>query len=401
MRKPEKMIIYNLFPLLAGKVTQWAPHLERAADMGFNWIFVNPINLPGRSGSLYSIKDYFSLNPILLDKDSNKSPEDQIKEILRIAEKLGCRMMIDLVINHCSIDSMLIIDNPDWFKWEEKGRVAQPCANENGKKVVWEDLAQFDHKHTYDKEGLYCFFIKIVTYLIELGFHGFRCDAAYQLPGSLWARLIMETKKRYPETLFFAETLGCSPDQTKKTASVGFDYIFNSSKWWDLTSPWLLEQYNLTRDTTPSISFPESHDTVRLFDELNGNIDGMKQRYLLSALFSAGNMMPIGFEFGFQKKLHVVKTRPTNWEETDVDLTSFIGQVNNIKERYTIFQEEARTQLLHPDNSNILLMWKSSINTQEEALLILNKDIYNHQHFETQRLCSLLQSGAPCMDVFS
>ncbi len=399
MRKPEKMIIYNLFPLLAGKFAQWESHLERAAEMGFNWIFVNPIQLPGLSGSLYSIKDYFSFNPLLFDKESSKPPKDQIKETIRAAEKLGHKMMIDLVINHCSIDSMLIKDSPNWFQWEEKGKVAHPYANEDGKKVVWGDLAKFDNEQTNDKEGLYRFFFKIVKYLVELGFHGFRCDAAYQLPGSLWERLIMETKKMYPDTLFFAETLGCTPDQTRKTARTGFDYIFNSSKWWDFTNPWLLEQFNLTRETAPSVSFPESHDTPRLFDELNGNIDGMKQRYLLSALFSAGTMMPVGFEFGFQKRLHVVKTRPKDWEKTEVDLTSFIGQVNRIKERYTIFQEEAPTEVLYTDNSNILLMWKASTHTREEALLILNKDIYHHQHFETQRLADLMQSGAACTDV--
>ena len=197
------------------------------------------------------------------------------------------------------------------------------------------------------------------------------------------------------------ETLGCTPDQTRKTARAGFDYIFNSSKWWDFTNPWLLEQYNLTRETSPSVSFPESHDTPRLFDELNGNIDGMKQRYLLSALFSAGSMMPVGFEFGFRKRLHVVKTRSDDWEETDVDLAYFIGQVNRIKARYTIFQEEAPTEVLYTENPNILLMWKASTHTQEEALMILNKDIYHHQHFETQRLCDFMQSGAPCTDVFT
>lgn len=399
MKKPEKMIIYNLFPLLAGKFSEWEPHMERAARMGFNWIFVNPINLPGESGSLYSIKDYFSLNPVLFDNNDSKAAKKQIKETIRAAKKLGLKMMIDLVINHCSIDSMLIKEHPDWFLRNEKGEVDHPYAKENGEKVVWRDLAKFDHKHTSDKEELYRFFFEIVKYLADLGFYGFRCDAAYQLPGSLWERLIKETKKMYPNTLFFAETLGCTPDQTRKTARAGFDYIFNSSKWWDFTSPWLLEQFNLTRDTAPSVSFPESHDTPRLFDELNGNIDGMKQRYLLSALFSAGTMMPVGFEFGFRKRLHVVETRPDDWEETDVDLIPFIENVNRIKERYTIFQEEAPTEVLHTDNPNILLMWKASTNTQEEALLILNKDIYQHQHFETQRLCDFMQSGAPCTDV--
>ncbi len=37
------MKIYNLFPRLAGRFDDWTPHLERASPMGFDWIFVNPI----------------------------------------------------------------------------------------------------------------------------------------------------------------------------------------------------------------------------------------------------------------------------------------------------------------------------------------------------------------------
>ncbi len=255
MRQPEKMIIYNLFPLLAGKAGQWEDHFRRAAEMGFNWIFVNPIQEPGFSGSLYSIKDYFQINPLFVDEDSSLSPEEQIKEANRQAEKHGLKMMIDLVINHCAVDSDLIVKHPQWFEWRKKQKVAHPFALEHGKKVVWGDLAKFDHRNTKDKEGLFRFFLSVVVFLIDLGYHGFRCDAAYQLPKSLWERLIKETRAKYPDTIFFAETLGCTSDETRKTASAGFDYIFNSSKWWDFRGSWLMEQYNLTRDIAPSISF--------------------------------------------------------------------------------------------------------------------------------------------------
>ncbi len=60
------MRIYNLFPLLAGPFQDWKPHLERAAAMGFDWVFVNPIQELGRSGSLYSISDYFGINQAFL-----------------------------------------------------------------------------------------------------------------------------------------------------------------------------------------------------------------------------------------------------------------------------------------------------------------------------------------------
>jgi starch synthase (maltosyl-transferring) len=399
MRQPEKMIIYNLFPLLAGKFMDWEKHLSRASKMGFNWIFVNPIQRPGASGSLYSIADYNDFNPLLVDQKSKKKPQEQVKEMIKTAEKMGLKVMVDLVINHCSVDSDLLRSHPKWFLWEAKGRVAHPFCYDKGKKVVWRDLAQFDHKKTKDKKGLYRFFFDMVKFLIELGFKGFRCDAAYQVPQSLWKRLIRETKKIHPDVLFFGETLGCPPDQTRKTASVGFDYIFNSSKWWDFHSYWLMAQYVLTRDIAPSVSFPESHDTVRLCEELNGNIEGLKQRYLFAALFSAGVMMPIGFEFGFRKRLHVVKTRPEDWEETEIDLTSFITKVNKIKAEQAIFQEEALTEILYQTNPNVLLMWKASIHTHQESLVVLNKDIHDEQHFHAESLKEFVQAGAPLVDV--
>ena len=67
------MLVYNLFPLLAGPCGSWEPHLKRAADMGFDWVFLNPVQKPGASGSLYSTADYFQLNPLLLDQGSRKN----------------------------------------------------------------------------------------------------------------------------------------------------------------------------------------------------------------------------------------------------------------------------------------------------------------------------------------
>ncbi len=393
------MKIYNLFPLLAGPMPQWTPHLERAADMGFDWIFVNPIQRTGRSGSLYSIKDYFQINPALIAPRSPAPPEDQVREMVKTAEKLGLRLMVDLVINHCAYDSPLLKEHPGWFAKEGR-RIAHPFCLHDGEKVVWRDLARFDYLNTRDPEGLFQHCRKVVEYLVGLGFKGLRCDAAYQIPGAFWKRLIEDTRRTHPDLVFAAETLGCSPDQIKETARAGFDFIFNSSKWWDFEGPWLLEQYQLTRDTVPSISFPESHDTPRLYAETDRNVDAVRQRYLFTALFSAGVMMPIGFEFGFEKPLHVVETRPTDWETTGVDLTGFIKQVNQIKERYPVFREESITEVLgHDSNPAIMVMWKAATRNHGQALLILNKDARNRQLFRTENLYRFVQSPPPLIDV--
>jgi len=389
------MRIYNLFPLLAGPFADWQPHLERAAAMGFDWVFVNPIQQPGRSGSLYSIKDYFAINPALCS--GGAAPEQQVLKMAAAAEGLGLRLMVDLVINHCAYDSDLLKSHPDWFV-REGGHIAHPSCTHDGEKVVWRDLAQFDHAHGRDAEGLYQYCRRLVHYLLDLGFSGFRCDAAYQVPAELWRRLITDLRQQRPDTVFVAETLGCSPDQTRQTARAGFDAVFNSSKWWDFGSPWLLEQYHLTRETAPSISFPESHDTPRLSAECDGNTETLKQRYLFAALFSAGVMLPMGYEFGFRKPLHVVHSRPADWETTGIDLTGFIARVNALKAAHPVFREESVTEMWPTSNPAVLMLWKCAVASSSEALLIFNKDPWNRQQLWVDDLYRYIQSGKPLTD---
>lgn len=393
------MILYNLFPLLAGPFHRWNEHFPRAAAMGFDWVYINPIQKTGASRSLYSIADYFQLNEALLDTSGTATPDEQCRAMTLSGRAAGLKLMTDLVINHCAYDAPLTREHANWFKREPDGRIAQASCQHGTERVVWTDLAQFDHEHTNDKEGLFRYCLTVVEHLIRLGFEGFRCDAAYQVPSTFWRRLIGEVKSRHPQTCFVAETLGCSPDQTRETAAAGFNYVFNSSKWWDLHGWWLLEQYNLIRETAPSISFPESHDTPRLAEEFNGNLDAVKQRYLFAALFSAGVMMPMGFEFGLRKPLHVVNTTPNDWQLNGTDLTPFITKVNAIKRRFPVFREECPTNVLHYHNPNVLLLWKASTKGKGEALLILNKDPHQHQEFHTDNFRHFVQAGAPLKDV--
>jgi starch synthase (maltosyl-transferring) len=367
--------------------------------MGFDWIFVHPIQRPGRSGSLYSIADHLHINPALLKPKVHKSPEDQVRGMAAEARDLGLHLMIDLVVNHCAVDSELVRTHPEWFVRDGKGVANAFCVEADGNKVVWRDLAQFDHAGSRDTDGLLRYCGDVVEYLVGLGFTGFRCDAAYQIPGRFWRRLIRRIRAAHPEVTFVAETLGCSPEQTRDTAAAGFDWIFNSAKWWDYESPWLLEQHELTRQIAPSIGFPESHDTPRLYAETNANLEVQKQRYLFTALFSAGVMMPVGYEFGFRKRLDVVRTRPGDWEQTDVDLTDYVRRVNAVKDAYPVFREDGLIQRLGTPNPAVLVLWKGSSRDRNQALFILNRDPGNWQHFHTEDLYRDIQAPPPLVDV--
>jgi starch synthase (maltosyl-transferring) len=187
------------------------------------------------------------------------------------------------------------------------------------------------------------------------------------VPAELWRRLIADTKRDRPDAVFVAETLGCSPWDTIATAGAGFDFVFNSAKWWDFRSHWLLEQRKLIGELVPSIGFPESHDTPRLADEMNGNPNASKLWYLFTASFSAGCLMPVGFEFGFRRSLHVVSTRREDWETTSVDLCQFITAVNRLKADQPIFSRESSMLLLPSSNPAVLIMWQGSATLGQEA----------------------------------
>ncbi len=386
------MRVYNLFPLIAGPMTGWAGHFDRAAGMAFNWIFLNPVQKPGRSGSLYSIADPFAVDPRLVDP-AGPPASAQLRAAIDAAHDRGLRVMADLVINHCASDAPVVGEHPEWFRWQN-GDVEHPGCDEDGARVTWMDLARFDYTGTRDRAGLVDHAWRIVEHLVSLGFDGFRCDAAYQVPGDVWCTLIGRGRTLRSDLVFAAETLGCTADQTRETARAGFDYVFNSGKWWDFGSPWLMEQYTLVRETCGSIGFPESHDTPRLFDESGGNVAVMKQRYLFAALFSAGVFMPVGFEFGFRRRLHVVHTRPEDWETPGCDLTDFVRRANELKRDHGVFREDCPAHIIPWENPNILVLWRGALGSREEALLILNKDVHAHQHFHAHSLRPLVQSGA-------
>lgn len=370
----EPAVIYNLFPPLAGTIPRWEKHLDRIAGMGFTWIFLNPINTPGLSGSLYAIKDYFGLNPRFYP-ESGQDPEAALVHFLKAAQGRGLKVMLDLVINHTAIDSPLVTQHPEWYAKDDEGKIKHPGAIDPAdatKVTVWGDLAELEYWPPPDPEGLLHFFDGVISKYLRLGFMGFRADAAYKIPGEFWGRLIGEAKNLEPEAQFFAETLGCRLEECSQLSSSGFDFLYNSSKWWDFQEPWCLAQYNTFRRLAPSVSFPESHDTERLAAESGGAPEVARQRYLFAAYFSTGVMLPMGYEYGFKKRLNVVQTRPQDWETPTYDLTSFIKGVNRLKKTCPVLLEEGPQVRVNAEGEPVVLLLKSRVSRKGRVLAVIN-----------------------------
>lgn len=130
--------------------------------------------------------------------------------------------------------------------------------------------------------------------------------------------MIGAVKAEHSEALFLAETLGCTPQQTLATTTAGFDIV--------------------------------------------------------AAAFSTGVMMPIGFEYGFRKPLHVVSTTPEDWETPPWDLTEAIAAINRTKAAHRPLNEEGPLQPEDLGNPKVFGFRKKTRDGREEVLVVLNLD---------------------------
>jgi starch synthase (maltosyl-transferring) len=398
----EGLRIYNLFPTLAGTVREWTAHLPRIAAMRFNAVYLNPFHYPGFSGSLYAVKDYYRLNPRFRD-GAGGDDEALLSGFTAAAHGHGLKVVMDLVVNHTARDSDLVKSRPHWFTRDGSGEVVSPYATDPAdpsRKTVWGDLAELDYRPPQQRQIL-AYFQELVRHYLALGFDGFRCDAAYKVPTEVWRDLIAAAKAASPEVLFLAENLGAPEEAVLALAGAGFDYLFNSVKWWDFESPWLLEQYEVFRHIAPSIGFPESHDTERLASELlaagfsqDEIAPRYKQAYAFAAAFSTGVMMPIGFEFGWSRRFRVVAPPREEREPNRFDLSAFIAEVNAMKAAVPALNEEGPQRRLSAPDDPLVVLARRTEQGGEHAFILVNTQEREKRGFDIGALFAAAGSDA-------
>lgn len=373
-------------------MTAWPAHAARAAAMGFDWLYLNPWHYPGFSGSCYAVKDHGRVDPRLLPEGHPDKHDEEamhadgglgaLQETLARIRAAGLRPVMDLVINHASRDSRLVRDCPQWFVRDSSGAIESPSAidpADSRKVTVWGDLAEIDNARSPDRDSLWRYWTGLVERCVQLGFEGFRCDAAYKVPAELWRELIGAATRRHSGVLFFGEILGARLDEVEALRESGLHFTFNSSMWWDFSSPWCLDQQRAQHPGMRSVSFPESHDTPRLWSQSGGRLAVQKQRYAFAAGFGSGLMMPVGYEFGFSRRIDVVSTQACDWEAPNVDIGGFVAQVNWMRRAHPELASEATSALCALDRPTLLLEKRGDASI---GYVAINKDWDSSQVLE-------------------
>ncbi|MEJ2521759.1 MAG: DUF3416 domain-containing protein [Gammaproteobacteria bacterium] len=371
--------IYNLFPLLAGPLETWADHVPRIAAMAFDWISINPFHAPGTSGSLYSIRSFDALHPVVAGGEEGPW-DDRLAAFCRVAEQSGLRVMVDLVLDHSARDGDLVKRFPAWFDRPSDQPLARGHAlDPSGHHGTPPDLAPVRYPDALRDEQL-AFWGALIRRYRACGVTGFRCAGAHRVPEAFWRALIdVARADDGPAPVFCADALGAPPEEVVALGRAGFDLAFNSSRWWDFRAPWLLDQYEQLRPALGTVSFPERHDTPRLASELAGLPASVLEahygfRYQWAACFSAAVLMPMGYEYGFTQPLDTRDTRPGQWDaqlaEAPFDLSERITAMNRLKARLAALGHEGPQRRLNgPDAATAVMVRRHG---EEAAVVVVN-----------------------------
>ncbi|MCX8012663.1 MAG: alpha-amylase family glycosyl hydrolase [Rectinema sp.] len=342
------------------------PYLSAIRAMGFEWIYLTPIHpigeakRKGRLGSPYAIKNYRTINPEL------GSMED-FSALIGEAHRCGLKVMIDVVFNHTSPDSVLAREHPDWYLAATDGGPGRKCDD-------WSDVIDFDYGSS---PHLWVELIATLAQWRDAGVDGFRCDVASLVPADFWKQARTRVNQYDPGTrseryplVWLAESV--HPTFLKKMREAGFgawsepelhaaafDLTYDYDGWERLEQVWkgglplaryleyLYIQETLYPKGAKKLRFLENHDQQRAAMRFGCG----KQLRAWTALYQflpGVSMAYMGQELALTRKPDLFDRDPMRREEGDPAFTSFfIASLRAAKEAKNNAPYSAWTLLEH------------------------------------------------------
>jgi alpha-amylase len=165
-----------------GTLKAFAKHLDRLKQMGVQTLWFMPlspiskVDRKGTLGSYYAVSDYTGLNPEF------GTMNDWIALVKQI-HYMGMKVIIDWVPNHTGGDNRWLTEHPDFFIKDSSGKAA--IAKD------WTDTRQLDYNNPVMEDSMIA---SMKFWLIKSNIDGFRCDVAWNVPGSFWQKCIPQLK---------------------------------------------------------------------------------------------------------------------------------------------------------------------------------------------------------------
>jgi len=197
--KLRNLVIYQIYVRnfsKAGNFKAVKEELDRIKELGADVIYLLPIHtigVLGKKGSLgcpYSIRDYRSICEEL-------GTLSDFKELIGEIHKRKMKIMMDVVFNHTSKDSVLLQEHPEYFLKNESGEFVSKVAD-------WSDVTDFDF--TADK-GLWEELSDILVEYSKMGIDAYRCDVASFVPIDFWKLARKKVARVNRNTFWLSESV--------------------------------------------------------------------------------------------------------------------------------------------------------------------------------------------------
>lgn len=197
--KLRNLVIYQVYVRNfseAGTFDALIDELDRIKALGVDVVYllpIHPIGIKGRKGSLgcpYAIQDYNKINPEL----------GTVADFTRLIDEVHQRkmkIMIDIVFNHTSRDSVLLHEHPEYFYRNEQGDIDTRVPD-------WSDVYDFN----YDNDKvLWETLSDILVNYSQMGVDGYRCDVASLVPKAFWKLARKKVNKVNRNTIWLSESV--------------------------------------------------------------------------------------------------------------------------------------------------------------------------------------------------
>lgn len=177
-----------------GTFNAFAQHLPRLRRMGVDILWLMPVqpigvkNRKGTLGSYYAVRDYTAVNPEF-------GTMDDFKRLVKQAQGLGMRVIIDWVANHTAFDNPWTVQHKDWYLKDAKGELFPVTYTEGAEPEYWTDVTGLDWKQPGLWQGMRD---AMAFWVRETGIDGFRCDVAAKVPTAFWEGARAELERIKP-----------------------------------------------------------------------------------------------------------------------------------------------------------------------------------------------------------
>ena len=188
-------VIYEIYPRAfspQGNFNAITARLDELKDLGVTILWLMPIHpigqlkKKGTIGSPYAVRDYYAINP-------DYGTADDLKRLVREAHTRDMKVIIDVVANHTSWDSVLM-KHPEFYKRDAEGKITYP--------YDWYDIAALN----FDNKELRRYMTDMLKHWIrEFDLDGFRCDVAGEVPTDFWENARRELEQVKPDIVLLAE----------------------------------------------------------------------------------------------------------------------------------------------------------------------------------------------------